>query len=220
MPTPPPLPNATQRITILGATGSGKTVAGIYHLSMHDLKARPWVVADMKDDEHLNAIESAQHVDLDFTPKEKDKGIFIVHPRTRDEEALDKMLERLYERTNVGIFMDEPDLANRSDAFTDILRKGRSRRMPVIALSQRPVDVTRYLFSEASYIRAYYLNDKRDWRTVEEFTPIDSEIDLKPFHSFYYQVGRKDFWQLGPAPSVEQSLDKIDAQLRRERILL
>lgn len=219
--TTPPLPTYSDRIAIVGATGSGKTVAGIFHLSMMDLNARPWVIVDLKEEAHINAIEKAKHVGLDFTPKEKDRGIFIVHPRTRDEEAVNDLLERLYLRKDVGILMDEPDLANRSDAFVDILRKGRTRRLPVITLSQRPVDVSRYVFSEATFIRVYFLNDKRDWDTVSHFTPFDGEEPLPKFHSLYYQVGdRENVWLLSPAPPVEESLARIDAQLAPKRMFL
>lgn len=204
---------------MIGATGSGKTVAGIYHLSRMNLRARPWVVFDMKDDEHLNGIERAQHVELDWTPTEKSKGVFVVHPRRKDEEAVDSLLDRIYEHSNIGIFIDEPDLANSSAAFEDILRKGRSRLIPAITLSQRPVDVTRYVFSEATFIRVYFLNDERDWATVEAFTPLPSPEDfptLNPYFSFYYQVGKQDVWLLSPAPPVEQSLARIDEQLTPE----
>ena len=219
--TTPPLPSYSDRIAIIGATGTGKTVAAIYHLSMMDLRARPWVIVDLKDEEHINAIERAKHVGLDYVLKDKDRGIFIVHPRTKDEEAVNDLLEQVYQRKNTGLYMDEPDLANNSDAFVDILRKGRTRRIPVIALSQRPVDVSRYVFSEASYIRVYYLNDDRDWDTVSAFTPFDGETEFPQYHSLYYKVGNKEnVWQLKPAPPVEESLEKIDAQLAPERIFV
>lgn len=214
----PPLPKYSDRIAIIGATGTGKTVAGVYHLSRMDLQARPWVIFDNKEDEHINAIEQAKHVGLDYQLKEKDRGVFIVHPRKRDEEEVDALLNRLYERKDVGIFIDEPDLMNSSDSFVDILRKGRTRRLPVIALTQRPVNVTRYVFSEATFIRCFYLNDERDWATVEAFTPFDGETPLQPYHSFYYQVGNKEnVWTLQPAPPVTESLAKIDAQLAPDR---
>lgn len=219
--TTPPLPTYSDRTAIIGATGTGKTVAGIYHLSMMDLRARPWVIFDLKEEEHINAIERAKHIDLDYKLKDKDRGVFIVHPRTKDEEAVNEFLEQIYQRRNTGVFMDEPDLANHSDAFVDILRKGRTRRIPVITLSQRPVDVSRYVFSEATYIRVYYLNDDRDWDTVSAFTPFDGEMEFPKYHSLYYQVGDKSqVWQLQPAPPVEESLEKIDAQLAPERIFV
>jgi len=216
--TTPPLPTSSDRLTIIGATGSGKTVAGVYHLSMMDLNARPWVIFNLKEDEHINAIEPARHLPLDYKFKSKEEGIIIVHPRTGEEEQVNDFLEEIYQRRNVGVFMDEPDLANRSNAFIDILRKGRSMRIPVITLTQRPVDVSRYVFSEASFIRCYYLNDDRDWQTVEYFTPFNGEMPLEKYQSFYYQVGdRERYWLLQPAPPVEESLAKIKAQLARER---
>lgn len=207
------LPDDTQHLIIIGANGSGKTVAGLWHLSQRNFERMPWIVYDFKDDEHLNAIERAEHVGLDFVPKAKDRGIFIVHPRDEDEEALEAQMGALWERQNVGVYVDEGYYANNSK-FRTILRTGRSRHVPVIVLYQRPVWGDRFSLTEAKFYQIFEMNDERDWDTIRNLVPIpDQRNDLPRYWSWYYDQPRKALRSWKPVPSEKDSLERIDAKL-------
>ena len=206
----PRLPGPKDRLTVIGTTGSGKTVAALYHLSIQDLNARPWIVFDFKDDDNIALIEKAQHVGLDFRPKSDSRGIFVVHPMRTDDDEVNDMMTDLLKRGNVGIYVDEPDMNNAS-GFEDVLRKGRSHYVPVIALTQRPVDCNRYMLSEANFYRIFALRDERDWDTVRKFTPVgESKPKLEEFHSLFFDAKRDTITKLGPTPSVERIMQEFD----------
>jgi hypothetical protein len=216
----PRLPGPKDRIAVIGSTGSGKTVAALWHLSRANLNARPWIVFDFKDDDNVALIEKAQHVGLDFRPGADAKGIYVVHPMRTDDDALNDMLVDLLQRGNVGLYFDEPDM-NRATGFEDVLRKGRSHFIPVIALTQRPVDCNRYMLSEAGFYQVFDLADQRDWNTVKQFIPGDFNTSLKKHHSLYYDRDRKQLTKFAPVPTIDQIMRAIDVQLTpRQEVLL
>src|SRR5258708_4807089 len=159
------LPNNRERTVCVGRTGTGKTVAGLWHLSNYDLN-RPWMIFNFKGDEHIESIERARYVDVGFVPSKKDRRIFIVTPSpydlqgsAKERSKVDQHLLALWERQNVGIFIDEAFVVGNSPALVLCLTQGRSKRIPMILCTQRPVWVTRFAFSEASYIQVFDLND-------------------------------------------------------------
>ena len=212
----PRLPSPKDRLSIIGTTGSGKTVAALWHLSRGNIDSMPWVTVDFKGDENIAAIEEAQHVGLDHQLSSKSKGLYVVHPLPQDKEALEQLMWRLWERGNVGLYLDEAYMAD-NEAFQAILTQGRSKRIPVIALTQRPVWCSRFLFSEASFIQVFRLNDKRDKKTVESFVPVDLDVPMSEFSSQYYDVGKNKLWKFQPVPPVNTLLENIDAKLTQNR---
>lgn len=212
----PRLPGPKDRLSIIGTTGSGKTVAALWHLSRTNLETMPWVTVDFKGDENIGAIEGAEHVELDHRLTSKSKGLYVVHPLPQDKEALEQLMWRLWERGNVGLYLDEAYMAD-NEAFQAILTQGRSKRIPVIALTQRPVWCSRFLFSEASFIQVFRLNDKRDKKTVESFVPVDLDAPMEEFSSQYFDVGKNRTWQFQPVPGIPKILEAIDAKLTTNR---
>lgn len=217
----PRLPGPNDRLAVIGTTGSGKTVAALWHLSRADLASRPWIVWDFKDDENIGKIEHAEHVGLDFRPNSKSKGLYVVHPMRGEDEQVNSLMLDILRKGNVGIYLDEPDI-NNSEGFEDVLRKGRSHRVPVIALTQRPVDCNRYMLSEAGYYQVFDLADDKDWARVRNFIPLrklgyENEPNLKKYHSLYYERDRKKITPFSPVPSVNSILEKIDEKLTPSR---
>lgn len=225
----PRLPDNSNRLVEIGRTGTGKTVGGLWHLSNFDL-SRPWILLNLKNDEHIESIEKARFLpDYSYVPKKKDSGLFVltVHPRDlkgtlREMSPVDKYLERVWERQRMGVFIDEAFPLGNSDAVNSILTQGRSREIPVIACTQRPAWVSRYLFTEASFIQVYDLNDTRDIQTIESFTPIDwdSEPPLAEYCSYYYDVARDHLFRFNPVPDMDKIRNKFDMKLKRQHILV
>lgn len=223
----PRLPTKTDRIVEIGRTGTGKTVCGLWHLSNFDLDSMPWIIFNFKRDEHIESIDKALPVDFSFFPGKKEAGLFVINPtpydlagNSKERSAFDKYLLKLWERERVGIFIDEMYMVGDSDPLILCLTQGRSKRIPMILCTQRPVMVTRFAFSEASFIQTFDLNDSRDINTVEEFVPIDwdEEKPLEKHESFYYEVARNKVFRMLPVPNMNRIREILDDKLPLRRV--
>jgi hypothetical protein len=94
---------------------------------------------------------------------------------------------------------------------------GRSRKIPIISLTQRPVDVTKYNFSEASHHVIFRLTDKCDQDTVRARVP-HTEYDrlfrgengrLPRYHSLWYDVDNDRTFEMGPAPHPREIISEL-----------
>lgn len=208
------LPNAKQRVALLGCTGSGKTLGGLFHLSNANFDTMPWTIIDFKKDEHIDAIPRAQFVGSNDSPKQP--GIYVLQPAPKED--ISDYLTRVWRRGRHGIFVDEgfvmSHVPQNEEMFETLMTQGRSLRIPMILLSQRPAWVSRFMFSEADFIQAWRLNDKRDIKTVESFLPSGAYVRLPEFHSLYYDVGKNKLTYLKPVPNEETTLEKIEDRLR------
>jgi hypothetical protein len=205
------LPSNTQRLAIVGRTGSGKTVAAVWHLSQRDL-TKPWMVYDFKYDSLINSIKGIREVKLNFVPSKNDSGIFLVHPLPNEKDEVENQMWKLWERGNVGIYIDEGYMVD-NPAYEALLTQGRSRKIPMIVLSQRPVWLSRFVFSEADFYQIFNLNDVRDRKTISNFTPLDFTWKLSDYHSYYYDVGRAKLYHFAPVPREEIILSILARKL-------
>jgi hypothetical protein len=220
----PRLPNESNRTVIIGRTGTGKTVAGLWHLSNYNLE-KPWIVYNFKGDEHIASIEKAEHVGLDFIPGKRDRGLFIVNASPYDLEGsmkepsrVDKQLVKIWERGDCGVFVDETFMLQDSKPLVMLLTQGRSIKIPMILNTQRPVWITRFAFSEASFIQVFDLNDSRDIQTVESFVPIrwDEETPLKEHQSWYYEIAANKLFRFNPVPNMNEIRETFDEKLHKK----
>ena len=121
----------------------------------------------------------------------------------------------------MGVMVDEGFMLESKGAlakgFNMCLIQGRSKHITMIILSQRPVWMSRYVLSEASFIQMYSLNDSDDTKGVKRFVADRDGISVlnKParYHSYYYDVAEDDLRVLSPVPPVDEILDDIDAKL-------
>lgn len=195
------LPDATQRIAIIGRTGSGKTQAAAWHLSRVNFDKMPWIIFDWKKDKLLNSIR-AKEIDVKSGVPSK-PGLYITHPLPNDDEAVEKLLWRIWEHERIGVYVDEGYMMGDSNpAFRALLTQGRSKEIPMIVLSQRPVWMDRFVFSEADFYQVFSLNDAQDRQRVRQFIHkgVDMEADLPRFHSWYHDVAQNEYCLLQPVP--------------------
>jgi hypothetical protein len=220
------LPQTDDRIAILGKTGSGKTVAGLWHLSKQDIDIRPWIVIDFKGDKNINAIDKAQDIDYETNLSKLKPGLYILRVMPDEEEELDAWFVKVWATENIGVMVDEGFMVGqRSRGFNMCLIQGRSKHITMIVLSQRPVWMSRYVLSEASFIQAFSLNDRDDTKSVKRFVE-DRKIEgvevsvmnrLPRYHSYYYDVADDELLTLGPVDDVDTILASIDAKLPVQR---
>jgi hypothetical protein len=212
------LPKDSQRIAIMGRTGTGKTVAGVYHLSERDFTAMPWIMLNFKEDELLNAIPHAIDITLaDGVPKKK--GLYNLHLESGDGDRggpLEPFLMQVKQRGRMGIYADEGfEIDRLSKAYRGIQTQGRSLKIPTITLTQRPTWMSRFIISEADFYQVFALNDRRDQDTVSEFTPHSMKgIQFPEYHSYYYQVAKNQAVMLPPVPSPDTLLEKLETKLK------
>lgn len=224
------LPNTQQRHLIVGRTGSGKTRAAVWHMSQKNLNVFPWLVINHKGEELIDSIQGAQHVDLDV--KIKKPGLYVVHPNPgQDDAALTDLMWRIHRTGNCGIYIDEGYMVDKTDpAMQAILTQGRSKHIPMIILSQRPVWLTRFAVSESDFYQLFHLQDKRDRQTINSFIPLNLEewmgapVNQEPmlpnFHSIYYDVGKHkaEIWK--PVPGDDVILSSFNLNARQRKIFV
>lgn len=211
------LPNDTERITVIGKTGSGKTQAAMWWLSGRSYTTRPWIVFDFKREKLINAIPGREYMGVkDRIPKHP--GIYIVQPHPWENEEVEELLLRIWDRERTGVYIDEGYMLHKaSPGFQAILTQGRSKSIPVIHLTQRPVLVSRFAFSEADYLQLFQLTDMRDIKTVKYFMPLPIEQPLPEFHSWWWDNGRNVRRVLQPVPDAATILDRFYVRLRQPR---
>ena len=213
-------PTATDRTTIVGTTGSGKTIGGMWVLSGQNFDEQPWVNINFKNDEHLNAIEKAEEIGLDSKLPDK-PGIFNLRPEPNDIDGMDAWFYRVLEHENIGIFCDEIFmLGAHCRGFNTCFMQGRSKHIPMIVCSQRPVLCSPFAFSEATYFMIFNLIKKADRERVAGDVPIPVDYRLPPYHSYWYKVGSDKVTAFNPVPSENELLKRIDSKLPNKRRFL
>jgi hypothetical protein len=197
-------PGGDSRTTVLGATGSGKSTCGLWLLSHQRLDRRPWVAFDFKREIIFDKIgfPPIQQIKLTDRPPRR-PGLYLVSPRPGQDDLVEAFLWRVWSSENCGLYIDEAALMPFGDAFPAILQQGRSKRIPVIACSQRPVNVARGLFSEANYFCVYRMVDRRDYRTVEGFAPADMARPLPRFCWHWYDVANDTLLAMSAVPDPD-----------------
>lgn len=220
----PRLPNRTQRTLIVGRTGTGKTVAALWHLSNYDLENQAWILVNFKNDEHINSIPNARFIDYDFFPRRKsEKGIFIlnslpqdaVRPKPQEPSILESYLWKIWNQEQLGFMCDEAYMLGDNEAFNAILTQGRSKKIPVLICSQRPVWISRFCFSESSFFQVFHLNDVRDRKTIEGFVPLE-DWELGEHQSWYYDVDKNSIFKFNPVPNMDEIRNIFEMKLRKK----
>jgi hypothetical protein len=165
-------PGPSDRLTINGMTGSGKTTFAFWLFAESaDFNVKPWVFIDFKGEELLNsAIADKSVEELGLKDLPKGPGAFVVRPNPRtDLPVLIAWLWQVYERGHVGLFLDEatmiPELRgelNSGGPYQSLLSQGRSKIIPVWTLAQRPAFVNKMIYSESNFSCAFKLKNGED----------------------------------------------------------
>lgn len=212
----PRLPNDEQRHMICGRTGSGKTWLGVWSLSQRSYDVMPWLIFDFKGDALIRDLD-ADEIEPGKCPKKP--GLYVTRPipGLHDEEV-EKTLWKARAQGSVGLYVDEGYMMGDSPALRACLTQGRSLHVPMIILSQRPVWMSRFCFSEADFFSLFHLNDLRDRKTVVNFMrDVTPNYSLAEYHSFYYDVGRDDLKVFQPVPGRDRIIETF-LQRRGKRV--
>lgn len=201
------MPRIDQRTLILGSTGSGKTTMGAWLLSHAPFDEMPYVMIDYKRDGLLAKIKHKKEIQLDQMPTKP--GLYHLKPNpVSDDEKMEEWLYAAWRKREIGLYVDEALRlpTKKTGAFESILTQGRSLHIPVISLSQRPVDLTRYAFSESNHVVIFRLTDIRDRKKVGEYVPVDTDYKLRKFHSLWYNVDKNMSFGMSPVDDEKSIL--------------
>lgn len=213
------LPLATERATVIGRTGSGKSVAGLWVLSHAPYDKMPFLIYDYKGDEHISKIHGAQEVGIKDIPKKP--GIYVTRPTAnKDDDAVNEQLSKILQRENIGLFFDEGYMIPNDWPLQAILTQGRSKHIPVIALLQRPRNASRFFFSEADHFMVFGVSDRQDQKRIAEFYPEYVEPGLPKYHSKWYNVPEATDYSLKPVPDASTILGRFNARLGTRRRII
>lgn len=220
-------PDDTQRTIILGRTGSGKTVFSCNLLASRSFDTMPWVIIDYKGDSLIEAICKQNRI-KEITPYQKPPkkpGLYIMKPRPHlDDMALENWLMKVWAQEDIGLYIDEGYALPQKAAFDMILTQGRSKHIPVIALYQRPVYMSRFAVAQADFFGIFEQNDERDLKTTKSFVkpfrgPNGEEItvyeELPPYYCMWYDVGHGETSILKPCPGRNTILAEFRDRLQR-----
>lgn len=216
------LPTLKQRVAVIGKTGSGKSVFGLWLLSRAAFDQQPFIIVDYKHDEMIEQIDRARVIGFNESPKQP--GIYILRPHPSEDEQMEGFLRRVWERGRTGLFFDETaELPKHygKGALHACLTQGRSKRIPIIGCTQRPTGVVPALFTEADFFACFYLQKPEDVASFARYTPWNPRdiIDnrLPPHHCRWYDSPRDVALTLAPCPGEDDILDTFHDRLKPRR---
>jgi hypothetical protein len=214
------LPRYDKRTAIIGSTGSGKTQLAVWLLSTRDFNIRPWVIFDFKGDDLISEIEAigGQEINV-YGPPPKKPGIYIVRPiPERDDKAVIEFLWKCWAKGRIGIYVDEGYmLGPRNPALNACLTQGRSKHIEMMILSQRPVWMSKFVFSEANFFAVMNLTLEDDRKFVSGYVG-GNKINLLPrYHSLWYDADGQTGAILQPVPDRDELLDRFEMRLSKRR---
>lgn len=217
------LPNLSQRLSVSGRTGSGKTRFSSYILACSRFDKQPFVIVDFKGEELFMQTHVIKEIGL-HEPVPTKPGLYIVRCGISEDEkeALNTWLTKVWRRGRTGLYFDE--FANvphrgKMNAVETILMQGRSLKLPVIACTQRPCHCTKFLFSEADFHSAFNLTLRADQERIEDYIGKDRLIrPFEQFHSGWFDIAQHEYWIVKPCPADDVILDKIEERSKSRRI--
>ena len=204
----------------MGSTGSGKTQFAAWLLSTRDFHIRPWVIFDFKGDELISEI-GAVEIPITGRPPKK-PGLYVVRPIPQlHDSAVTDFLWRCWAQEEIGIYFDEGYmLGQRNPALNALLTQGRSKHIEMITLSQRPVWMSKFVFSEANYFAVFNLTLEDDRKYVSTYLNGHKPEVLPKYHCLWYDADRQQAAIFSPVPSRETLIETFKKRLtNRPKVL-
>ncbi len=214
------MPNDTERHAIYGHTGTGKTVFALWCLSQRSFDRMPWIIVDAKRDPTIAQIPRLEEVRIDRKPPTK-RGLYVTRPEIVDfdEGMVTDYLYDVWRHENTGVMLDEAYMFHRNDrGLRTVLTQGRSKRTPLICLSQRPCEISSFIHSESEFKSVFYLDLPTDQDRVRAYFP-EYDPDILPKHaSWWRSTPERRVQMLGPCPPEDEILDEFDRKVFRTHI--
>lgn len=208
-------PDTSHHTTIIGRTGSGKSVVGMWVVSHAPFDQMPYILIDFKGDELMNSV-GATPISVHSKAPTK-PGLYIMRPNLDEVDDLDVFLKGVYVNGNTGLFFDEGFVVAKLKTLESIYMQGRAKNIPVFTLTQRPSWISRYAFSEASHFVVGHINDDRDQEKVLHFFRHYNEERGEKYHFQWYNVNDDAKYLLPPVPSPDSIRERFTSRLDEMR---
>jgi len=202
-----------EKITIVGASGSGKSyLANVIMKSLNGVAV--WVF-----DPNFQFHSSRAMVFNDLTELLKvydgaKRGHYILQPHDNSENTFRRFNSEAFKRGNLVIIEDEiHNFCTKQKMikeFNQVILSGRPRGISVISISSRPASCPNHVLSNSKHVFAFKLNLESDLKFLESFLgrdvwilmPQDKRKRLRDEpqleeHSFYYRDMDKDHGVIG-----------------------
>ena len=195
---------------------------GVWCLAHRSYTAMPWIIVDFKGDELIGQIPRLREIGMsEKIPRHPGLHVVRPHPNDIDDGGLTAWLFRVWERERVGLFIDEGYMIPQRDkGLRAVLTQGRSKRIPVIGLAQRPRDISTFLLSESEVKSVFRLDHPDDTARMREYIPGQDQhgrrIDpllLPRFSSYWYSSEDWTLHRFGQCPAPAEILDIYDRRV-------
>lgn len=231
------LPTIEDRVMVIGKTGSGKTVGGLWLLSLSCFHEIPYVIIDYKRDKMIAQLDDLGAVVI-YDSRSDDKsltkwplppnepGLYIIRPDPEDKDEMNAFLMQIWRMGSVGLFCDEAFMIPQKrpfKAYDNLLTQGRSLNIPMIMLYQRPVDMSQYATSQAEYWAIFKLTKYTDIEKANEYiTPaigvdnsrIDAKTRLPRFYWLWYDEIEGVTTVMKPVPNPDAVMNNFRKRLK------
>jgi hypothetical protein len=200
----------TDRATVIGATGTGKTTLCRY--LVEDPAKRCSVVYDAKISDAITRWQTTQRFFDSFDLLQRSEEDRLVYRpsfgESIDAAAQDDFFGWIYWRRYTRLYIDEATAlqggVNPSWNLQACLARGREHGVSTVIATQRPKRVPLILFSESEHFFIFRLNLIEDRLRVYELTGIDpvEQTSLENHEFFYYSAltgQRSNRLKLNPA---------------------
>jgi hypothetical protein len=183
-----------EHVSLVGATGSGKSVAGIELCKIVGKRkakdgrpARVVVLADKPRDDTIMRLHTRDKWPIikKWPPNYGDEHV-IVWPRGGPPSEMHKrqraiflpLLEQIYQEGGQTVYIDEaaffeatpPAGLGMRGTMSEFWRAARSNKVSMISGTQRPTHVSRLMWSEPSWLFIFKVEDEEDLKRVAQLS--------------------------------------------------
>lgn len=179
---------SSERMTIIGQSGSGKSV--LSRFVFDNTPARNKMVINPKGSASL--MQAYPDYQRNASGRLQGGLLHVIRRVDRkDYHGWDKELQAGFYTGNTLFLFDElPMMANESrysQAMQDVYQAGRERKVGAIACAQRPVGIPNFCISEVEHLCVFFTQLGSDRDKLEKATQADWSILLQlPKHYFAY----------------------------------
>lgn len=177
----------SDRVTIVGATGSGKTVLAKFLLQ----QCNRVIVIDPKHTFRLEGFRPGWGV-----PNFKKEFHVVIRPRRGDDSKLALAMIEAIKKRDVTIYIDELAVIEERypealSVLKEIALTGRERHVALWSALQRPRGVPRLFFTESEVFFIFNLRNADDRSYIAGYVG-DEVKEQIPRHEFWYFRGEED----------------------------